>query len=293
MCYPLLIGSMYTLQCMDLCIIWTPYVDMPPYIQFIWDDIRCMQQTEREAQRRHSFPPIGEQLPPASTSEGRRLVNLMFYAALENEHNASEMLARKQFRHSIAESSVSSLIPEDTLKPIGALLMQLREKERVRLESRGSAKHPAKAMLTAQASTEEEEEEEKVEAVVDRSSRRSSIFVASNESTTSAKVGEAGQTHLPVIAEEPVGAILPLPSPEEGRVRTWSSQSVRRRGTVLSTRKKLKDVREPQQRDQLWEPLDMDALAENKQLRICEARSSSLGLRGYNHGAPKLWKVPV
>ena len=202
---------------------------------------------------------------------------------------------RKQFRHSIAEGSVSSLIPEDTLKPIGALLMQLREKERVRLESRGSAKHPAKARLTAQASTEEEEEEEEKEeeAVVDRSSRRSSIFVASNEATTSAKVGEAGQTHLPVITEEPVGAILPLPSPEEGRVRTWSSQSVRRRGTVLSTRKKLKDVREPQQRDQLWEPLDMDALTENKQLRICEARSSSLGLRGYSHGAPKLWKVPV
>ena len=250
-----------------------------------------MQQTEREAQRRHSFPPIGEQLPPASTSEGRRLVNLMFYAALENEHNASEMLARKQFRHSIAEGSISNLIPEDTLKPIGALLMQLREKERVHLESRGSAKHPAKAMLTAQASTKEEEEEE--ETVVDRSSRRSSIFVASNEATTSVKVGEARQTHLPVITEEPVGALLPLPSPKEGRVRTWSSQSVRRRGTVLSTREKLKEVREPEQRDRLWEPLHMDALAENKQLRICETKSSSLGLRDYSHGAPKLWKVPV
>lgn len=247
-----------------------------------------MQLAGREMPRRHSFPPIGEPLPAASTSEGRHLVNLMFCAALENEHNASEMLARKQFRHSITDGSVTSLIPEDTLKPIGALVSQLREKEHMRLECRRSMKQPARTTLSTAASAEEEEEEGELEA----STRRSSIFVASNEAPNCCKVGEGGQTILPVITEEPVGAVLPLPSPKEGCVRTWSAQSVRQCGTMLSAQKRSVDVTESWQRNRPWEPLHWTALTENKQLRVCEPKSSS-GQKGYKHGVPTLWKVPA
>ena len=214
------------------------------------------------------------------------MVNLMFYAALENEDNASEMLARKQFRHSVTEGSVTHLIPEDALKPIGALLRQLREKERVRLECRGSAKQPARTLFSTAASTEEDE-------VVDTCVQRASIFVASNEATNSCNVVEGGQAHLPVISEEPVRATVSLPSPKEGCVRTWSSQSVKRHGTALSVREKSEDVGKSRQRGTQWEPLNWGALAENKLLRVCEPKSSSLGEGGYRHGAPKLWKVPV
>lgn len=256
-------------------------------MQFIWDDIRIKQESGRETQRRHSFPPIGEPLPQASTTEGRRLVNLMFCAALENGHNASEMLTRKQFRHSVIEGSVNNLIPEDALMPIGALLKQMREKEQMRLERRGSAKKPARTAVYSSASAEEEEG-------VDECAPKSSIFVTRNE--VAHKVGESEQTHLPVIVEEPAGAVLSLPSPKEGCVRTWSSQSVKRHGTVLSARdrrKKAADSGETQEKGKRWEPLNWTALAENKQLRVCESKSSSSGNGSYGHGAPKLWKVPV
>ena len=214
----------------------------------------------------------------------------MFCAALENEYNASAMLARKQFRHSVIEGSVNNLIPEDALRPIGALLMQLREKERIRLESRGNAKKPSRMIVTSSANAEEEEG-------VDACVPKSAIFVASNEVAHSPKVRESEQTHLPVIVEEPAGALLPLPSPKEGCVRTWSSQSVKRHGTVLSARdrrKKSTDSMEPQEKGRHWEPLNLTALSEDKQLRVYESKfSSPSGKGGYSHGAPKLWKAPV
>jgi hypothetical protein len=261
------------------------------HIKSLWDGLRG--HTGSIHHRRHSFPPKSGLSTPLH--DCKDLLELMYRAAVENEHNASMMLIQKKFRQSIIDGSITHLLVDTSLHQPPHTSHREQHKDSTAVDP-----HIDNVL-------QKEEDHYISEAATGLSQ---SVFITSEAGkTVPSKAGRTSDIRreskscashverLPSIVEEDRGGMLmSLPSPREGCVRTFSAQSLSKHSNGPSfsqgkdsswsaRRDKTKDDR------RTWHPLDVHSLLDSNTFKTQTVGAE--GARGFRHGTPRQWKVPT